>query len=328
MGFAFPIRFAFRSPRRRRARQGAAALLRRLRLSLPIFALALAIGNCASTGGGWTPPGETRPETKSPGANSATVDAAADAAVNGGVDSPRAPRGHPTTALRAPSAAAADPLPPPASHSANSRRADRPTGRGQAPFRDLHELAPYLEGICSWYGPSFHGKPTANGEIYDQNAMTAAHPILPMGTRIEVLNLRNGRKARVRINDRGPYKKGRILDLSRGAARRIGMLHEGTAPVRITVLHWPPNLQPALGLKAYRQFVVQVAAFPDPFEADRHRRNYQQRFPWARFRVDLPPDHSRYTVISGPYETPRAAERAARRLLRAGVTSLVRSYRK
>lgn len=92
------------------------------------------------------------------------------------------------------------------------------------------------EGEASWYGPGFHGRQTASGEVYDMEAMTAAHNQLPFGSRIRVLNLDNGRETQVRINDRGPFARGRVLDLSRAAARAIGMLGPGTARVRIEVL--------------------------------------------------------------------------------------------
>lgn len=92
------------------------------------------------------------------------------------------------------------------------------------------------EGEASWYGPGFHGRRTASGEVYDMEALTAAHNELPFGSRIRVVNLDNGRETRVRINDRGPFARGRVLDLSRAAARAIGMLGPGTARVRIEVL--------------------------------------------------------------------------------------------
>ncbi len=91
-------------------------------------------------------------------------------------------------------------------------------------------------GIASWYGPGFHGKTTANGEAYDMEAMTAAHKQLPFGSIVEVRNRDNGRKTRVRINDRGPFVRGRIIDLSKAAARDLGMLGPGTARVRIRVV--------------------------------------------------------------------------------------------
>jgi peptidoglycan lytic transglycosylase len=88
-------------------------------------------------------------------------------------------------------------------------------------------------GEASWYGPGFQGHETANGEIFDQNKMTAAHPTLPMGTKAEVTNLENGEKVEVRINDRGPYVGDRAIDLSRAAAKELGMEKDGTTQVKI-----------------------------------------------------------------------------------------------
>ena len=88
---------------------------------------------------------------------------------------------------------------------------------------------------ASWYGPGFHGRRTASGERFDANAMSAAHPTLPFGTRVRVTNLRNGRSVRVRVTDRGPFARGRALDVSYGAARALGMVGHGTARVRIEV---------------------------------------------------------------------------------------------
>jgi rare lipoprotein A len=93
-----------------------------------------------------------------------------------------------------------------------------------------------LSGIASWYGPGFHGSRTATGEIYNQNAMTAAHKSLPFGTNVLVTNLNNGRTVVVRINDRGPFVRGRIIDLSAAAARVLGMMDSGVAPVKVDVL--------------------------------------------------------------------------------------------
>lgn len=91
-------------------------------------------------------------------------------------------------------------------------------------------------GRASWYGPGFHGRRTASGERFNQNAMTAAHRTLPFGTLVRVTNMRNNRQVVVRINDRGPYSHGRILDLSAGAARTIGLDRAGVGPVRLEVL--------------------------------------------------------------------------------------------
>jgi len=91
-------------------------------------------------------------------------------------------------------------------------------------------------GIASWYGPNFHGKHTANGEVYDQNALTAAHRTLQMPSLVRVTNLENGKSVVVRINDRGPFKRGRVIDVSKKAATLLGFIGNGTARVRVDVL--------------------------------------------------------------------------------------------
>ncbi len=99
----------------------------------------------------------------------------------------------------------------------------------------------YAKGIASYYGRKFHGRETASGEVFDMYGMTAAHRTLPFGTIVEVENLKNGRKIWVKINDRGPFIPGRILDLSRGAAEKLGMLADGTAVVTLRVKKWGNN---------------------------------------------------------------------------------------
>src|SRR5690606_29824158 len=89
-------------------------------------------------------------------------------------------------------------------------------------------------GIASWYGSDFHGRLTANGEIYDQNRLTAAHPTLPLPSTVRVTNLSNGRSVVVRVNDRGPFLHDRIIDLSRTAAQQLGFANRGLAKVRVT----------------------------------------------------------------------------------------------
>ena len=100
-------------------------------------------------------------------------------------------------------------------------------------------------GKASWYGGRFHGRKTASGERFDQRALTAAHRTLPFGTRVRVTNLRHGKQVVVRINDRGPWGKGKIIDLSRAAARKLGMLRAGVVPVEVEVLR--------LGRKRHRR---------------------------------------------------------------------------
>ena len=94
-------------------------------------------------------------------------------------------------------------------------------------------------GLASWYGPYYHGRTTASGEIFNQEAPTAAHRTLPFGTYVRVVNTSNGRSTVVRINDRGPFIGGRVIDLSKGAARKVGALDPGVVPVELQVL--PPQ---------------------------------------------------------------------------------------
>jgi rare lipoprotein A len=89
------------------------------------------------------------------------------------------------------------------------------------------------DGTASYYGPGFHGRRTANGERFDMNGLTAAHRSLPFGTRVKVTNVKNGRSVVVRVNDRGPFLRNRIIDLSRGAAAKLGMVDDGLARVRL-----------------------------------------------------------------------------------------------
>lgn len=95
-----------------------------------------------------------------------------------------------------------------------------------------------LEGVASFYAHDFHGKLTSNGETFDMNALTAAHRTFPFGTKLRVTNLENKLTVTVRVNDRGPFKEGRMIDLSLGAAKEINLVKTGTARVRLEVLEW------------------------------------------------------------------------------------------
>lgn len=106
----------------------------------------------------------------------------------------------------------------------------------KAPKQSTGILQASLSGVASWYGPGFHGNRSASGERFNQNAMTAAHRSLPFGTKVRVTNKRNGRSVIVRINDRGPFTGGRIIDLSAAAARVLGVFNTGTAPVQLEVI--------------------------------------------------------------------------------------------
>jgi rare lipoprotein A (peptidoglycan hydrolase) len=111
---------------------------------------------------------------------------------------------------------------------------------------DFKDLGPdawkgEMEGIASWYGVDFHGHLTANGEIYNMYDMTAAHKTLPLGTVVKVTSLDTSKSVEVRINDRGPYVKGRIIDLSKSAGKAIGISSDGTTRVKLEVVRWPKD---------------------------------------------------------------------------------------
>ncbi|MBL7179546.1 MAG: septal ring lytic transglycosylase RlpA family protein [Desulfobacterales bacterium] len=130
-------------------------------------------------------------------------------------------------------------------------------------------------GKASWYGSDFHGRQTASGEIYDMYAMTAAHKTLPLGTYVRVNNLDNNKTIDVRVNDRGPFVRGRIIDLSYTAAQKIGVVGPGTAPVEIVALGTAAKTQGSAGISYvpvdfYKgNFTVQVGAFSDRENAEK-----------------------------------------------------------
>lgn len=139
-------------------------------------------------------------------------------------------------------------------------------------------------GTASWYGSDFHGKRTANGEIYDMDGMTAAHKTLPLGTLVRVSNLENNREVEVRINDRGPFVQGRIIDLSREAAKRIGMMGAGTARVEIAAVG--QAIKPGTGRVvpvdfSSGNFTFQVGAFIDKNNAERLKARLAGKYPNA-----------------------------------------------
>ena len=152
----------------------------------------------------------------------------------------------------------------------NSKAMHRATMRpykiaGKWYYPTLAKVGDVQRGIASWYGPNFHAKKTSNGEVYNMYAMTAAHKTLPMNTMVKVDNLDNGKSTIVRINDRGPFVSGRIIDLSNKAAHEIDMVGKGTANVRVTVLGFHAKIARTKQEKAETatvgKYYVQVGAF-------------------------------------------------------------------
>ena len=182
-------------------------------------------------------------------------------------------------------------------------------------------------GYASWYGPGFHGKNTANGEQYNQNSLTAAHKILPMNTWVRVKNLENNKTVVVRINDRGPYKKNRILDLTRRAATELGFMEQGTARVSLKVLKFPKDYNPSQGLEPYKQVVIQLAVFRGEDRARSFIEQLSSKYSQIKFKIDDYKDKA-YHVIAGPYNERSEATRVAQTLRSDGIDNFVRSYRK
>lgn len=176
-------------------------------------------------------------------------------------------------------------------------------------------------GVASWYGEPFHGRQTASGEVYDMNLMTAAHKELPFHTLVEVVNLDNGRSTVVRVNDRGPFVRGRIVDVSFAAARDLGMVGQGTARVELRVLGSPREAEETGRAEGVVDdgYTVQVGAFRDASRAEALRDELARRYPAARVSGDGP----WYRVQVGEYARKRAAEKMLRELRRLGYTALI-----
>lgn len=178
------------------------------------------------------------------------------------------------------------------------------TGRLPSDYR-----AGYTErGMASWYGPKFHGRLTANGERYDQYAFTAAHRALPMGSVVRVTSLTNGRSVRVRINDRGPFVRGRIIDLSRAAAQYLGMVNKGVDDVEVRLEGYAgPE-----GVSGYLR--VQVASFAERENARLLAARLRKQFPDVRIVEIWLDGGRRYRVQVGQFTSERQAESLARRI--------------
>ncbi len=171
-------------------------------------------------------------------------------------------------------------------------------------------------GIASWYGEEFHGRVTSSREIYDMNDLTAAHNTLPFGSMVMVTNLNNGQSVIVRINDRGPFVKNRVIDLSYAAARAIDMIGPGTAPVRIEVLSDVSPPMTAL------RFYVQAGSFIQRENAEALRRELSAEFSSVAVAIFQTAHHVYYRVrISA--DSRKAAETVARRLSALGHTAIV-----
>lgn len=168
-------------------------------------------------------------------------------------------------------------------------------------------------GTASWYGPGFHGRTTASGEIYDQYAMTAAHRELDLPTTIEVTNLANGETVELRVNDRGPYAGNRVLDVSMAAAEVLGFKEAGLTEVRIRVLSVGSDTEivdPLVSGFRAPQIFLQAGAFDDVGRAEALRTQIASTGPVGIDSVDVN-GTTYHRVRLGPYETLAEAEEAA-----------------
>ena len=179
-------------------------------------------------------------------------------------------------------------------------------------------------GIASWYGRDFHGKKTSNGEIYNMYAMTAAHKTLPLGTHVKVYNRDNSRSIEVRINDRGPFVRGRIIDLSYAAAKDLGIVGPGTARVEVVALG-RPAASAGSASSAYLQqdyysgnFTFQVGAFLNRENAERQKRELAKKYKNAHITVYDRGDKIFYRVRVGRFTTLEEAVRGEEVLIQDG----------
>ncbi len=161
-------------------------------------------------------------------------------------------------------------------------------------------------GLASWYGHPYHGRPAADGEIYDMETLVAAHRTLPFQTVVRVRNLGNDKTIDVRIIDRGPFVQGRVIDLSHAAAKAIDLIGPGVAQVEVTIMATPPVPEPAL-------FAVQIGAFREKANADRAERSMVAAYGAAKavLRGGDPPV---WRILAGRETSPDAAEALAARI--------------
>lgn len=170
-------------------------------------------------------------------------------------------------------------------------------------------------GIASWYGIEEHNRYAASGERFSKHAYTAAHKSLPMGTVVRVTNLENGRDVVVKINDRGPFVRGRIIDLSHTPAESIGMIDKGTVKVKVEVMSTPSSRG---GNYFEAQYTVQVGSFRGRAKALDVKRGLDIEYPDVRVETVKVRGDNYYRVRVGRYSSKREAEKAARSLRRRG----------
>jgi rare lipoprotein A len=172
-------------------------------------------------------------------------------------------------------------------------------------------------GIASWYGEEFHGRPTSSGEVYDMYQLTCAHNTLPLGTMVMVTNLENGRSLELKVNDRGPFVKERIIDLSYAAAQMLGMLEKGTTYVKVEVI--------GSLIEQVQRFTIQVGSFIDENNAQKLADQLRKTFENVYVTTLETLTQKYHRVRVGQFETREAALAMAEKLSQMGLRVLVTS---
>jgi len=172
-------------------------------------------------------------------------------------------------------------------------------------------------GMASWYGEEFHGRSTSSGEVYDMYQLTCAHNTLPLGTIVMVTNLENGRSLELKVNDRGPFVKERILDVSYAASQMLGMWEKGTALVKVEVL--VPGIEPV------QRFTLQVGSFADENNAQQLVEQLRKNFENVHMTTVETPTQKYHRVRVGQFETKDSALILAEKLSQLGFKVLVTS---
>lgn len=182
-------------------------------------------------------------------------------------------------------------------------------------YRQQPYAAGYVErGVASWYGEDFHGRPTSSGEIYNMYDLTAAHKLMPLGTIAKITNLENDQSVVVKINDRGPFIEGRIIDLSYSAAREIGMAEKGLSRVEIKVMKWGENLT---------DFTVQVGSFEMEENALKLKAKLNRKYKDVHVKPIEVKDKQYFRVRVGSTKDIRHAERLAEKLSEEGFSFFI-----
>jgi rare lipoprotein A len=194
------------------------------------------------------------------------------------------------------------------------KKEEKPVPPEQIEKRESKEVQ---YGVASWYGSDFHGKPTSSGEIYDMYQLTCAHKTFPLGTTVIVTNMENGRSLELKVNDRGPFVKGRIIDLSYAAAKILGMWEKGTALVKVEVVG--PLIE------QIQQFTLQVGSFVDENNARKLADELRKSFENVYVTTVETLTQKYHRVRVGQFETKESALIIAHKLSQMGFKVLVTS---